>query len=437
MNRRFSHRKAEKGVALVITLVMLALVTVMAVVFLAVSRRERASVKLLQDMGVSQSMAEAALEQAKTKAIAQMTVEGSKLHYDLFNSTAFSKPTFNDTQPLNSLPDPQNVSYLGRNGRYLSGNEYLRMLANMQYDAPAPVFVETNRSGAGEFRLYLDFNRNRLFETNGVLPVLDDKGNIIRDARKNVVFANFVGDPEWEGVLERPDLPHSETNRFIGRLAYLVLPAGKTLDLNYIHNQADRTGGDDRIDTVTARNGFSRNQGVGSWEINLAAFFRELNTNNYAWRPQSYLYRAALGQPSRGEAFDDARAVLAYRYTGRRQFLARADFTLGAGNFDNPGNGNAATFKNDSIDEYADGPVPKPGDPIFSAPGTLTVDNDDPTLPWPGSLNTNSFTDIQQLFHMERFNPGLTNRLQAAMKNGRSSYDRYSFYRLAAQLGAD
>ena len=37
-------------------------------------------------------------------------------------------------------------------------------------------------------------------------------------------------------------MPHgSNNNRFIGRYAYLVLPIGKTLDLNHIHNYAKGT----------------------------------------------------------------------------------------------------------------------------------------------------------------------------------------------------
>ena len=39
---------------------------------------------------------------------------------------------------------------------------------------------------------------------------------------------------------------------------------------------------------------------------------------------------------------------------------------------------------------------------------------------------------------MDRYSPDLTNRLIRSMTaTNRSSYDRYTFYRLAAQLGAD
>jgi hypothetical protein len=47
-----------------------------------------------------------------------------------------------------------------------------------------------------------------------------------------------------------------------------------------------------------------RNQGVGTWEINLASFLYDLNTNTFAWGGR-YVYRPDLGQIS-GNAFVDA-----------------------------------------------------------------------------------------------------------------------------------
>ncbi len=49
---------------------------------------------------------------------------------------------------------------------------------------------------------------------------------------------NAIGDPEWIGVLERPDLPYGPNNPFIARYAFIALPVGNSLDLNAIHNQA-------------------------------------------------------------------------------------------------------------------------------------------------------------------------------------------------------
>src|SRR6476646_9536881 len=125
-------------------------------------------------------MADAAAERAKAEAIAKMAAEGSKLYYDLFNSRSFDANGFNTSQSAGSLPQPENVSYVDKSGKVLSGANYLRMLANMQYDPRVPVFIETNTaSGATEFRYFLDFDRNRLVATNGVVPLLDDNGNQI------------------------------------------------------------------------------------------------------------------------------------------------------------------------------------------------------------------------------------------------------------------
>ena len=72
------------------------------------------------------------------------------------------------------------------------------------------------------------------------------------------------------------------------------------------------------------------------------------------------------------------------------------------------------------------------------------MDADDANLRgWPGSYVTNAYTDLQQLFNPSITSPPFTNRLQnpgrrgATPQSGKSSYDRYTFYRLAAQLGTD
>lgn len=440
--------RSEKGIALVITLVMLAIVTVMAIVFLGVTRRERSSVKVTEETALAKDMADSALERAKTEATAGMNASGSKLHYDLFNSTTFYNPNgFDPGLPLTNI----NVAPV-RDWpaiRQNSQDNYLELLANLQYDPPVPVFVQTNQNGSGELRHYLDFNRNRQFETNGFLFDLDANERPIVERINNRTFTNafrFVGDPEWIGVLERPDFPHSETNRFVGRMAYLVLPAGKSLDLNFIHNQVNP---DERLDQANARIGFSRSQGVGSWEINLAAFLRELNTNTYAWRrdPSGYQFTILPNQPpiANGFAFRDARDLLKFRYT-RRSHLKSIFDTLGRDNMLNPINNSVlfAKFQNNNVEDFGDRPYLAASGEIFFPPTQAPIDQDDPTLVgWPGSVNTNAFTDIQQLFSVQASSAAFTNRLQLAARrgatanSGRSSYDRYGFYRLAAQLGTD
>ena len=109
----------------------------------------------------------------------------------------------------------------------------------------------------------------------------------------------FIGDPEWIGVLQRPEFRHSADNLFIYRYAYLVVPAGQTLDINCIHND-----GKTLTPTTPGRTAFLRNQGVLTAEINLAAFLADLNTNlwpsaspsEFGFAPYSIFHQPCDGQ---------------------------------------------------------------------------------------------------------------------------------------------
>ena len=60
-------RKSQSGVALVITLIMLSMVTLMAVVFLAISRSEKASVTVISNQADARLMADAGLARAVSR----------------------------------------------------------------------------------------------------------------------------------------------------------------------------------------------------------------------------------------------------------------------------------------------------------------------------------------------------------------------------------
>jgi hypothetical protein len=183
--------------------------------------------------------------------------------------------------------------------------------------------------------------------------------------------------------------------------------------------------------------GYFRNQGVGSWEINLAAFLADLNTNEWGQiigTPENgdttYYYYQYPSGGNRGIAFYDASALLAYRYTNNYTSLFTVQNLYGV-------NG-AAAFQNDGIDGYSDGPLqttPDTNEDFF-------VGNDNPTLPWAGADNINHFFDLTaDLFDPTKTSGssailGFTNRLLNA-GTGVSTYDRYTFYRLLSQLGTD
>ena len=166
------------------------------------------------------------------------------------------------------------------------GADWAQNIANLFYDPRPPVFIKTNANTnlPADFRFWVDLNRNGKFETNGYLPVIASNG------RCQMASSNyFNGEPEWIGVLQYPGIPHSATNRYIGRYAYVVLPIGKTLDFNYIHNYSKDVLRGSGIPYSQADAGsvafdeFVRDQGVGSWELNLAACLWGLNSNIYGY----------------------------------------------------------------------------------------------------------------------------------------------------------
>src|SRR5262249_33442839 len=156
---------------------------------------------------------------------------------------------------------------------------------------------------------------------------------------------------------------HSRNNRFIGRYAYLVQPIGRSLDLNFLHNSA-------KTSLALNQNGFRRNQGVGTWEINLAGFLADLNTNEWG----AYAYTPDVLSPSGNLAFDDATALLTHRYQGDYRTLLTASQLFS----------NSIALKFDLIDSFATGPIIPGG-------GRPAIDADNPNGYWPGSDSTNHF----------------------------------------------
>ncbi len=418
------NRYAQRGVALVITLIMLSVVTFMAIAFLALSRRERGSVNVTADQTTASLMADAALARAQAEIVGRLVANSNQSSYELMVSTNFYNPAGFASSRTWAF-NPYNVNYerlAGPLAQPVYGNEesWIQNIANLQYDARPPVFLETNlapRTIAGlsppEFRFYWDFNRNGLFETNGWQVEIGTNGQAL--LTNGIRVTNFfIGDPEWIGVLEKPNLPHSKNNKFVGRYAYIMMPAGKCLDLNFIHNQAksiSRQGVGDK---------FFRNQGVGSWEINLAGFFRDLNTN--VW--YSYLYNSnvARAQANPGVAFNTARGILDYRYY--------TNFFFSSNSMVNFFGNNAAFSSSNVVDNYTDG--------ILMTNAVVQRGNDNVAQPgWPGSINPRRFGDIQELFNVDKVGENFTLGISNASINGRSSYDRYTYYRMLAQIGVD
>lgn len=419
---------AERGVALVITLVLLSVITFMAIAFLVLTRGQRSTAAVMTDQLTARLATDTALERAQTDLLGPILATTNPYNFELKVSTTYANPL----GFRSGFYSPTNVNYdYTTTGARLAGGDQLQNLANLLYDPRPPVFVTPTAGGATESRFYLDLNRNGRFETNGMLPVMNPKGGfydtngnyIAQPIIGNTMSNYFVGDPEWIGVLEYPDRPHSADNRFISRYAYIAIPVSKTLDVNTIHNQARalnanfiKEGGKD----------YNRNQGVGPWEINLASFLYDLNTNLYAWGGL-YLYdpfRALVN----GNSFMDAGALTAWRYNMSLSSLAPLAHAAS--------DPSARAITRDGYDAYATAP-PMTTNWNYSPDPDLNL-----TLkPWLGSDNTNHFFTLGDFFDPAKVNPfnqayGFPYHLRATTTNI-SSYDRYTFYRMIAQLGTD
>jgi hypothetical protein len=307
-------------------------------------------------------------------------------------------------------------------------------LTNMLISPRAPVWLSNYVTRVRENRFYLDLNRNGMDDPNGWITNVNS-GQIVLNGDGSPSTNFQVGDPEWIGVLDHPDQPHGPNNRFIARYAFVAVPIGNALDLNAIYNDAMRPDSTMR----SGNDGFLRNQGVGSWEINLAAFLADLNTNE--WDSSSlggvYDYQTWNGALYNGgsAAFSDALSLLKYRYggvNGTYNNLAPVGGNNPLGLFTSANV--FPPFQND-IDAYSGGPPQ-------TTPANINVNGQDVTRPWSGADNTNHFFDMQELFSTNETYTAFANSLTNAggtpfPPNSTSTYNRYTYYRLLSQMGVD
>ena len=440
--------RSQRGVALIVTLLLLSIITFMTVTFLVVSRSQKGSVVTETDQAIARLAADTALERAKAELLAGIMGSTNEFNYGLLVSTNY----INSAGFISGNTSPYNASYNYPNGAPLNLNDFLQNVANLLYNPRPPVFFVTNAlTRSNEFRFYLDLNRNRLYDPNGLQPeiVRDPLGALgFYDLRTgqfvqyqwpppaNIVSNLFIGDPDWIGSLERPEITHSADNKFVNRYAYIAIPAGNALDVNAIHNYAKwslaRT-----TPSLTSGDGFLRDQGVGTWEMNLAAFLVDLNTNLWPGpeqiTPLHYEYFwTNTSVANNGSAFDDAVAFMRYRYATNWHALASISSL-----FTNYGR---SAFLRDGIDGYS-------ATVMFNASGFSKDPDGNPidltAFPWPGGDNPNHFYTTQDLFDNSKtasmLSPGVPSfidRLKMAGTNN-DSYNRNTYYRLLSQLGTD
>jgi hypothetical protein len=198
--------QTQRGVALVVTLILLAIITFLTIAFLAVSNRQRQAVSLTAAQTDAKLASDAAFERVEGEIAARLLASTNPIAFNLFISTNYqSIDGFRS-----GLVSPTNVhDFHVRGGGPLSGDDLLRNYRNMLFSPRVPVFIQTNANlpqAPLDYRFYLDFNRNGLFEPTDLLT------------DPSTAQTNFViGDPQWIGLLEYPQFEHSGTNRFLAR----------------------------------------------------------------------------------------------------------------------------------------------------------------------------------------------------------------------------
>jgi hypothetical protein len=420
-------RNSQQGVALVITLILLSVITFLTVTFLVVTRREREQTQAQSNQTDASLAADAAVEQAKAMIVASMLARTNGQDFGLLVSTNYINTDGFDSRP--GVPDLTNVNYdYQRGGGGLTPKMVIQNLENLQILPRPPVYITTNKLLPPDFRYYIDLNRNGVHDTNGFGT--NYVGGSFKDPLGNQFPTTvFVGDPEWIGVLDKPYLPHSSSNQFVARYAFFAVPIGNDLDLNYIHNDAKLPKASSPFSI-----GYFRNQGFGSWEINLAAFLFYLNTNEWGNNILNgkpfYSYTTDINANSIGAAFSAAKSLLAYRYNNGVQ-----------NNYLNLNSANTLfgiplvnALESDYIDSYTHGP-------LWVTTHGLTNDPDSVLLArsWPGSDTPSHFFSSQDLFNPDPLNllmgPEFVQPLLQAGLDTNNSYDRYTFYRMFQQMG--
>ena len=423
-----AKKTRESAVALVITLLMLSVITFLAIAFLAMTKRDRSAVTATLDVDTARSMSDAGLARAQASLMAQMMTAKDILSYDYTASHNFINPV--GFSPGNGYFNNVNYDVLSNGPAFNPqsdpnwAQDWAQNINNLFYDPRPPVFVMTNGNltqPANDFRYWVDINRNGKFESNGLVQMLDTGGNIIPG-----YVAAFNGEPEWIGVLRYPETNHSSSNQFIGRYAFMALPIGKTLDFNYIHNYSQYASGGVTVPKMNSLDGFSRDEGVGSWELNLGAVLNDVNTNPVInTSPYSYNYLNGNG----GLSFAAAVSFLRFRYGQNIANLPSLQNYYGIYDLSQVGY--------NVVDEF--GAFPALNYPFdynqYGSPPNVPANLF--TKPWAGSYNPNMLYDVQDLFDTSKLlyqvNPLYFSWVAAETYN--DSYDRYTFQRLLSSIG--
>ena len=413
-------RHREQGIALVITLILLSVTLIMALAFLAISRRERGSVATNTDTATARLASDAALAAAEAQIVGNIpaTTNAAAFNYGLLVSTNYYQSQLDLTR---ARPNPTNVNYLITVGSLWLGNHFLQMENLYLFPARAGVIMTNFVTRTYENRFYLDLNRNGVDDPNGSVTDYILTNGVVQ-ATTN--YSLQVGDPEWVGILEHPDAPHGPNNPAIARYAFIAVPAGND-SRRELHSQPDQDGHRQSRRRRLGRLFPQRRSRLVGNELGRVSHRLEYEYLESGRRPLSLPAMDATGVHQQGRGFEDALSLLSYRYGYNYASLAVPPANAYAA-LNNLGYGN--------IDGYTYGLLMT----NTVLPVVASVAN---TTPWAGSDNANRFFTLDEFFNPAETYTFSTNLIAAGTNTFGGTtvptYDRYTFYRMLDELGSD
>ena len=256
-----ANMRQDRGVVLVVTLIMLAMITFLVVAFVGFARFERASVIAAMERTQSRfdaisntgDVAEDVLRLMRANKEGGMFVSGRQVN-------ALDVPLFRDTTG-DGLHD-QLSAFLDIN----TSTNSVGVLVGKSVKVVSPQSSHFGKTGVvtqvgGRGASLMMVVEEPVNETI-VVSISDVAGIRYQPLGTNNITGELqLGDPHWIGMLENPGSPHGPKNHFIGRRAFIATPLSEGLNISINFNSYKGTN---------SLNGFMRRQGAPD-QVNLAA----------------------------------------------------------------------------------------------------------------------------------------------------------------------
>ena len=256
-----TNTRSDRGVVLVVALIMLSMITFLVVAFVGFARFERASVIAAMERTQSRfdaisntgDVAEDVLRLMRANKEGGMFVSGRTVN-------GLEVPLFRDTtgdglhDRLSSFLD---INTSTNSVGVLVGKSVKVVSPQSSHFGKTGVVTQVG-GGGGALRMVVE----KPVKESIVVSVDDVDGFRYQPLGTNNITGELqLGDPHWIGMLENAGSPHGPQNHFIGRRAFMAIPLSEGLNVSGNFNSYKGTN---------SLNGFIRRQGAPD-QVNLAA----------------------------------------------------------------------------------------------------------------------------------------------------------------------